>query len=89
VASAPAPELRERVVLALRGASCPVRQDALRQTLRVKTQRLVAVMRELLAESVITRSEAGWSLAAAPVVACVHSPAAALPLFPEGGQGDA
>ena len=82
VAPAAEPDLRERVVLSLRSATGPCRQETLRQTLRVKTQRLVQVMRELLDEGVITRTSEGWLLAAEPRDDRGGGANVATPLFP-------
>ena len=77
------------MLIELRRAPGPCRQDALRQALRVKTQRLVQVMRELLDEGVIARTGDGWFLAARPGAASVSGANEGTPLFTNAGAGGA
>jgi len=56
-------DLERRVLDALSGASGPVTQEALRETLKVRLQRLVIALRDLERKGAIARSAAGFSVA--------------------------
>lgn len=56
------PGLEQQVLDALRRRPAPLTQHQLRTALKVRNQSLTAVLRELLAENKISRSNGGWSL---------------------------
>jgi len=60
-AAATSDDLKQRIIDAL-GTSGSTTQEALRDTLKVRLQRLVVALRELERDGRVTRSTAGWAL---------------------------
>jgi len=55
--------LRTQVLAALEASPRPLTQDALRETLRVRAERVVQVLRDLEAAGTIVRERRGWQVA--------------------------